>query len=93
MNGIPFFNTYTRDINFIASCEHYPKTDLTIQAMNSIKAYYAKGGFKIVELREDHKFELARAALADMEIELNASIRNKHVPDIQRLNRTMKERI
>ena len=64
-----------------------------MQDMNSIKAYYANRGFKIVELRKDRQFEPARAALADVDIELNASVRNEHVPEIERLNRTMKERI
>ena len=61
---------------------------MTMQAMKSIKAYYTNRGFNIVELRTYQKFELDQAALADMEIELNASVRNDHVPDIERLNRT-----
>ena len=64
-----------------------------MQAMKSIKAYYTKRGFNIVELRTYQKFELDQAALADMEIELNASVRNDHVPDIERLNRTTKEQV
>ena len=28
-----------------------------------------------------------------MDIDLNASVRNEYVPDIERLNRTMKEQI
>ena len=61
--------------------------------MKSIKAYYANRGFKIVELREYQKFEPEQSALANMNIELNASVQNKHIPDIELLNRTMKERI
>ena len=64
--------------------------NLMMQAMNSIKAYYGKWGFRIVDLRADHKFEPAQAALAEMEIDLIASIRNKHVPEIEHLNSTMK---
>ena len=66
---------------------------MTMQAMKSIKAYYTKRGFNIVELRTYQKFELDQAALADMEIELNASVINEHVPYIESLNRTMKERV
>ena len=61
--------------------------------MKSIKAYYVKRGFNIVGLRVDHKFEPDQAALTDMELELNTSVSNKHVPDIECLNRAMKERI
>ena len=48
VNGIPFFNTYIRDIKFITSRQQDPNTGLTMQAMKSIKAYYTQRGFKIV---------------------------------------------
>ena len=66
---------------------------MTMQAMNSIKYYYANMSFEIVDLRKYQQFEPSQAALADMEIELNASVINEHVPDIESLNRTMKERV
>ena len=66
---------------------------MTMQAMNSIKYYYANMSFKIVDLSKYQQFEPSQAALADMEIELNASVINEHVPDIESLNRTMKERV
>ena len=59
--------------------------------MKSINAYYVKRGFDIVELRENQQFLLARAVLADMDIDLNTFIKNKHVPEIECLNKTMKE--
>ena len=58
-----------------------------------MKSYYVKRGFKILELRADQQFEPAQSVLSDMEIELNASIRNEHIPEIKHLNRTMKEQI
>ena len=64
-----------------------------MQVVNSIQDYYAKKGFKIMELRADQKFEPARASLAHMQIKLNASVRNDEVPKIERLNRNMKDRI
>ena len=93
LNIILSFNTYSHEIKFINSRQQDSKTDLTMHAMKSIKAYYEKRGFDIVELRSDQKFEPARAAFSNMDIELNASVRNDHVPDIECLNRTMKERI
>ena len=74
VNGVPFFNTYNRDIKFVTSRQQDPKTDLTMQAMKSIKAKYAKRGYKIVKLRVDQQFEPTQAALANMEIEQNASV-------------------
>ena len=68
VNGILFFNTYSREIKFITSWKQEPKTDLPIQDMKSINAYYANKCFKIVELRADQQFEPARAALVNMDI-------------------------
>ena len=33
VNGVPFFNTYSRGIRFITSRQQDPKTDLNMQAM------------------------------------------------------------
>ena len=93
VNGVPFFNTYSRNIRFFTSRQQVPNIDLRIQSMKSIKDYYLKRGFKIFKLRSDQQFELTQAALSDMHIELNASVRNEHVPEVERLNRNMKERI
>ena len=38
VNGVPFFNTYSREIMFIAQRQQNLKTDLIMQAMKSIKA-------------------------------------------------------
>ena len=64
-----------------------------MQAIKSIKAYHVKRGFNVVGLRVYQKFEPEQAALTDMDIDLKTSVSNKHVPDIERLNRAMKERI
>ena len=80
VNGVPFFNTFSRDIRFITSRQQDPKTDLTMQTMKSIKAYYAKRGLKIVELRADQKFKPSLVAIAKMHNKLNASVRYEHAP-------------
>ena len=85
VDGIPFFNTYSREIMYITSQQKNPKTDLKMQAIKSIQAYYAKKGFKIALLREYQQFEMAQAALGHMQIDLNASVRNAHFPKIDRL--------
>ena len=48
VNNVPFFKTYSRDIRFIASRNKGLKKNMTLHAMKSIKAYYAKRGFRIV---------------------------------------------
>ena len=66
---------------------------MTMQAMKSIKGYYAKRVFKVVKLKSDQQLELGQVALANMQIDLNVSVRNKHFPEIEFINRTIKERI
>ena len=66
VNSVPLFNNYSRDIGFITSQQQYLNTDLTIQAMESIQAYYKKRGFKIVKLRSDQQFKPSRVLLAHM---------------------------
>ena len=56
VNRILFLNTYSCDIRFITSRYQEPNTDMTMQAMRLIKAYYAKRGFNIVEIRVDQNF-------------------------------------
>ena len=59
VNGVLLFNNYSCDIKFITSQQQDPKTDVKMQAMKSIKDYYAKRVLKIVEIRTDQKFEPA----------------------------------
>ena len=59
VKDVLFFNTHSCDIKFITSKQQDPKTDMTMQAMKSIKDYYAKRVLKIVEIRTDQKFEPA----------------------------------
>ena len=93
VNSILFFKTYSRDIRFITSRQQDLKTGLTKQAMKSMNAYYVMRGFKIVELRADQKFEPAQAALSGMQIEMDGYVRDEHIPEIECLNKTIKERI
>ena len=53
VKDVQFFITYSHGIRFIASQQQDQKTGMTIQVMNSIKAYYAMWGFNIVNLRAD----------------------------------------
>ena len=54
-------------------------------------AYHARG-FRVTTVLADGGFECIRDGLADMGISLNMASRNKHVPEIERYIRTIKER-
>ena len=49
-------------------------------------------GFHIVEMQMDDQFEPLRGALAEMKITMNVCSEAEHAGDIERLNRTVKER-
>jgi hypothetical protein len=46
-----------------------------------------------VECRGDYEFEATRDGLAEMQIMLNATSQDEHVPVIERYNRTVKDRV
>ena len=92
VNGVSFFNAYIPDIRFITSRQQYLKTDLTMQAMNSIKAYYTN--------RVSIKWNWGQISNLNRHEQRSLTCRlswthtyKKHVPDIEHLNRTMKEQI
>ena len=43
-------------------------------------SYYEERGLNIFKLRADQQFKLSQAALSDMHINFNASVKNDHVP-------------
>ena len=49
-------------------------------------------GFCIVEMQMDGQFEPLQGALAEMKIIMNVCSESEHIGDIERLNRTVKER-
>jgi hypothetical protein len=57
------------------------------------KNTYQSRGFKLAYCRGDYEFEACRDALNSMGIQLNTGSRNEHVPEIERYNRTLKDRI
>jgi hypothetical protein len=66
------------------------KTVLT--AMKQVKSAYMQRGFILSTLLMDGKFEPLCGKLADMQITLNTVSNDKHVPDVERYIRTVKER-
>jgi len=57
-----------------------------------VPAYHARG-FSVTTVLTDAGFECIRNGLADMGITLNVASRNKHVPEIERYIRTVKETV
>jgi hypothetical protein len=53
---------------------------------------YALQGFKITMVLGDNEFEVLRGELSQIQIQLNTAAADEHVPEIERYNRTIKER-
>ena len=63
-----------------------------LNALINVKATYAQRGFSIEYFLMDGEFETCRAELAAMQIGLNVTFNAEHAPDVERYNRTVKER-
>jgi hypothetical protein len=62
-----------------------------LEGICQTKNVYNSRGFKVVECRGDHEFKMARDGLAEMQIMLNTTARDEHVPEIERYNQTVKD--
>ena len=62
-------------------------------SLKSVKAIYAKQGFKITNLNMNSQFEPVHDKACQMGMTLNTVSANEHVPEIERCNRTIKERV
>ena len=50
-------------------------------------------GFRVTIILANNQFESMRVDLADLHAQLNITARDEHVPEIERFNRTIKERV
>ena len=92
INGIPFVMTTSRAIHFgtaeLIKNEKISTIMITIKQV--IEAYEARG-FRIRYILADGQFEHARKHIEQMGIILNITSRDKHVPEIERYIKTVKE--
>jgi hypothetical protein len=90
---IPFFITISRAIKFATSEMIVNRKNATIMiAVKQVMVGYSKRGFIITHLLMDGEFKTMCGELALMKINLNTTSNNKHVPEIERRIRTLKER-
>jgi len=69
------------------------KKEIHLTAIRNIKRVYALRGFIVRYMYMDGEFECLRYDLADMKIHLNIVSRDEHVPEIERSNRAIKDRV
>ena len=94
INKIPFMITTSRHIHFGTAelIRNKAKGPLMTSIKQVVRAYHARD-FKICNILEDGGFECIRNSPADLGISLNVASRNKHVPEVERYIRTIKERV
>ena len=93
INGIRFINTISRYVNFMTA-EHIANAEASTlqESISQVKQVYIQRGFKIANIFMDVQFTCIRGNLAELQININICSNNEHVGEIERLNRTIKER-
>ena len=93
VNGVRFLITHSRHIRFTTN-ELLPSlnNNVLLGAILNVRRIYKKRGFMLRMILMDGAFESLRGALAEKDIEPNICSENEHVGEIERTNRTVKER-
>jgi hypothetical protein len=94
VNKIPFFTTISRNIKFrTVKALKNQKTGTILLAIKEVNRLYMKRGLKITHMLMDGQFKPLSGALSDLHINLNVVSNAEHVPEIERSNWTVKERM
>ncbi len=96
VNKIPFFITYSLVICFLLVRHLSNRKALTIfDALKSMCSYYLQQGFQIVFIKGDGEFALLEAwmAMVYRAPKLNLASATKHIPEIERKIRVIKEQV
>lgn len=92
-DGMPLFVSISRSIKFTTiQSIPYRTHDTLCAAVQAISSLYKKAGFEVRTVLADGEFEHLRDACLDLNIHLNSTAANKHVPEIERQIRVIKER-
>ena len=94
VTGIPFLMTISRHIKFGSAGKlDTMKNGHIIKHFKAIIGAYVTRGFRVTIILADNQFESMRGKLADLHAQLNVTARDEHVPEIERFNRTIKDRV
>ena len=94
VNGIPFFMTISNHIKFGSAGKlDSMENSMILKHFKLVMGVYAVRGFRVTIIMADNQFESMRGKLADMGAIINVVSRDEHVPEIERYNRTIKERV
>ena len=95
VSGIPFFTSVDRTLKFRAAVEMKNRSsDELFKALDAVLRVYNKAGYNIKSIHCDQEFKHLMDRVSDeLDVEMNYTTTNEHVPEAERNNRTIKERI
>ena len=94
VSGIPFLMTISKHIKFGSAGKlDNMQNGHIMKHFKAIIGAYTTRGFRVTIIMADNQFESMRGSLADLHAQLHITSRDEHVPDIERYNRTIKERV
>ena len=94
VNGIPFFVTQSRHIHF-GTVDVLPSLQANDigAVLRHVVNIYARGGFQVTTALMDGAFAGLHDVCIQLQVTLNTTSRDKHVGDVERYIRTVKERM
>jgi hypothetical protein len=94
VDGLRFLTTISRHLHF-GSIEYMPSLEHShvLAAIRRVISIYTSRGFTVRWLLTDRAFEHLRPALLELDVHLNVTAANEHVPEIERFIRVIKERV
>ena len=92
--GIPFLNTISRHIKFgSAGRLDNIKNSTIVSHFKAVISVYRIRGFRVTIILADNQFESMRGDIANLGAIVNVVSRDEHVPEVERFNRTIKDRV
>jgi hypothetical protein len=94
VDGLCFLASISRHLHF-ATAEFVPSLehDTIVASICRLHDLYSNRGFVIEWLLTDRAFEHIRPVTDSLNIRLNVTAANEHVPEIERFIRVIKERV
>ncbi len=94
VTGIPFLMTISKHIKFGSAGKlDSMRNSHIIRHFKAVIGAYVTRGFRVTIIIADNQFESMRGELADLHCLLHVVARDEHVPEVERYNRTIKERV
>ena len=95
VNGLPMLTAIDKAVRYRSTCSLNDRTaDEICKELRKIIKFYKRAGYPIAQVNTDNKFQpLVDPVCDDEEITINPTATKEHVPEAERNNRTIQERI